>query len=178
MTTTEGGMLLTNDASVAERLRLLRNQGMSAQYQHDMLGFNFRMTELCAAIGLCQLSRLAGWTERRISNATFYSERLRGLRVPQVREGYTHVFHQYTVRVRPGVARDALVQRLNERGIGARVYYPTALNRLPVFERLGVGGEPAPRAERASQEVFSLPVHPGLTDEERAFVVEGVNASC
>lgn len=178
MTTSEGGMLLTNDAGVADRLRLIRNQGMSQQYQHDALGFNFRMTELCAAIGLRQLERLPAWTDQRVSNATFYSERLEGVATPRVESGYEHVFHQYTVRAAPGRDRDAIVKELNERGVGARVYYPTALNRLPLFARLGLEVQAAPEAERASREVFSLPVHPLLTADELAYVAQEVNAVC
>lgn len=179
MTTTEGGMVLTNDERIADRLRMIRNQGMGKQYFHEVVGFNFRMTNLAAAIGIAQMVRLPQWTCDRVGNAGDYSARLTGVKTPVVPEGYTHVFHQYTVRVRHGKVRDEVVKHLNDQGIGVRVYYPLAIHRQPVFQQMG-GYENVslPETERAVEEVFSLPVHPALTQEERDYIVSEVNAIC
>jgi dTDP-4-amino-4,6-dideoxygalactose transaminase len=179
MTTTEGGMVLTNDDAIAERLRMIRHQGMSTQYLHEVVGYNFRMTDPSAAIGLVQLKRLPGWQVKRNANAAFYDGALKSVRVPTVPPGREHVYHQYTVRVPEGVDRDAVLKRLNERGVGARVYYPLPIHRQPVFARRPeYGAVVLPATERATREVLSLPVHPSLTEEERAFVAAEVNQAC
>jgi perosamine synthetase len=179
MTTSEGGIVLTSDDEVARQLRMIRNQGMNTQYYHEVIGYNFRMTNIAAAIGLAQLERLPGWTDKRIDNADYLTERLRGVRPPVVRPSYRHVFHQYTVRVPEGVDRDAVVQQLNARGIGARVYYPRPIHKQPVFEAMAdYAGVVLPETELATRAVFSLPVHPLLTDEEREYIVDEVNKLC
>ena len=179
MTTTEGGMVLTNDDEIARRLRMIRNQGMNTQYYHEVVGYNFRMTNMAAAIGLVQMNRLPEWTCQRVGNAQFYSERLTSVKTPVTAPGATHVFHQYTVRVPDSVDRDAVTARLNERGIGVRVYYPLPIHQQPVFKAMG-GYENVtlPETEKATAQVFSLPVHPLLTDEEKAYIVQEVNAAC
>lgn len=179
MTTTEGGMVLTDDDGIADRLRMIRHQGMSAQYLHEIVGYNFRMTDPSAAIGLIQLGRLAAWQEKRSANARHYDRTLTRVKVPIVPDGYHHVYHQYTVRVPADTDRDAMLRRLNERGVGARVYYPLPIHKQPVFQRLLAGQPPSlPETERMTQEVLSLPVHPLLSDEELAYVVNEVNAAC
>jgi dTDP-4-amino-4,6-dideoxygalactose transaminase len=179
MTTTEGGMLTTNDDEIARKLRMIRNQGMNTQYLHEVIGYNFRMTDLAAAIGLVQLTRLSAWTEQRRANAAFYDRRLSGhLAVPVVLPGYRHVYHQYTVRV-GATSRDEITQKLNARGIGVRVYYPIPIHRQPaVSSRGGYEGVSFPQAEQACREVFSLPVHPLLSEEEKETVVREVLAVC
>lgn len=179
MTTSEGGMILTNDDEIARRLRMIRNQGMNTQYYHEVLGYNFRMTDLSAAIGIAQLGRLPEWTEKRIDNADYFNETLQSVTVPPTRPGYRHVFHQYTVRVREGVSRDEAVKKLNERGIGARVYYPRPIHQQPVFQQMdGYANVVLPETDKATREVFSLPVHPLLTDEEREYIMHEVNTLC
>lgn len=182
MTTTEGGMVLTNDEALASRLRMIRNQGMNVRYQHEILGYNLRMTDPCAAIGLVQLKKLPQWNEQRRANAEHYHRALDGVRSPLARPHHTHVFHQYTVRLpggvsRGGLSRDAVVEALNRRGIGARVYYPKPIHRQPVF-----AAEHAerclPETDRAVREVFSLPVHPSLSNAELDEVIGGVNELC
>ncbi len=179
MTTTEGGMVLTSDVDVARRLRMIRNQGRNNQGLHEILGFNFRMTDICGAIGVQQLARLSDWTSLRIANAAYYSERLTRVQTPIVRKGCRHVFHQYTVRVPAGVNRDSMVQRLNHRGIGVRVYYPLPIYQQPAIRKImTTAAEERPEAERAAREVFSLPVHHQLTQMELDTVVQEVNAAC
>lgn len=176
MTTTEGGMVLTNDDEIARRLRIIRNQGMNQQYNHERLGYNLRMTDMCAAIGIVQLGHLPAWTAKRQANAAFYNAQLRGVTTPVTTAGCTHVYHQYTVRVPTGFNRDEVCAKLNERGVGVRVYYPTPIHRQPVFKQMpGYADVVLPETERATAEVFSLPVHPALTEVELRYVVDSVN---
>jgi perosamine synthetase len=172
MTTAEGGMITTDDDEIAEAARLLRNHGQSQLYHHVAPGYNFRMTELQAALGLVQLKRLPEWTQKRRKNASYLSERLSNVVKPQVKEGYEHVFHQYTVRVSQD--RDGALERLAKAGIGARVYYPLPVHQQPLYRDLGFD-DSLPVAERMSREVLSLPVHPGLTEEELDKIVSEVS---
>ncbi len=176
MTAAEGGMITTNDDEVAERCRLLRQHGMRRRYHHEALGFNFRMTELQAAIGLVQLGKLDGFNAARQANAAFLSKHLRTVQVPTVPAGYTHVFHQYTVRV-PDGNRDRLLAGLREAGIGAEVYYPGLVYQQEPYRSMGYADH-LPAAEQAVGEVLSLPVHPGLTADDLDRIVEGVNRLC
>lgn len=173
ITTAEGGIITTDDDDIARRCRLIRNHGMDEQYLHEMVGYNFRMTDLQAAIGLVQMRKLGEFNAKRIANAAYLSARLEGVTPPAVPAGYRHVFHQYTVRV-PGRMRDVLSVGLAERGIASRVYYPLPVHRQPYYRRLGYD-QSLPEAERASSEVLSLPVHPALTGDELASIVEAVN---
>ena len=179
MTTTEGGMVLTNDDEIARHLRMIRAQGMNTQYYHEVVGYNYRLTDMAAAIGMVQLGRLPEWTKARISNGDYYNQKLESVVTPTVPEGYKHVYHQYTVRVPDGVDRDAVAKRLNEKGIGVRVYYPIPIHQQPVFQKMG-GYEnlDLPVTEKLTKQVFSLPVFPSLTAEERDYVVQEVNAAC
>jgi dTDP-4-amino-4,6-dideoxygalactose transaminase len=161
MTTAEGGMVTTNDSSLAERLRLLRNHGMRQRYVHEDLGFNLRLTDLQAAIGLVQLSKLEAFNTTRIRNASFLSNNL-GVIVscPVVKANARHVFNQYTIRI-PG-GRAGLLPALQEMGVESAIYYPTPIHKQQPYLRLGYGEGTHPMAERACAEVISLPVHPGL----------------
>jgi dTDP-4-amino-4,6-dideoxygalactose transaminase len=170
MTSGEGGMVTTASASVARTLRLLRNQGMERRYDNEVVGFNYRMTDLHAAIGRVQLGKLADWTEQRRSNALFFDRNLRGVVGPSVANRATHVYHQYTIRV-VGHDRDEFAAALAARGVGSGVYYPTPVHRLPSFSRR----LDLPETERAAAEVLSLPVHPALTDHDLGRIVEAVN---
>jgi dTDP-4-amino-4,6-dideoxygalactose transaminase len=174
MTTGEGGMITTEDPDLAEWARLRREHGMKVRYHHDVLGYNFRMTDVHAAIGIAQLDKLPGFNARRIAIATRYEESLRGVVTPWVRPGATHVFHQYTLRV---LKRDAFVEQLRERGVGTGVYYPIPVHRQRPFVEAGYGDQSFPVSEQLSEEVVSIPVHPGLTDEDVDAVIEAVNAT-
>ena len=172
MTTGEGGMITTDNPQIAGILRQLRDQGQTERYHHDLLAYNWRMTEIAAAIGLAQLRRLKEFNERRRHNAEYLSQRLRGVITPIEREGCRHVYHQYTVRVPR--RRDALLEHLRQRGIGAQVYYPMPIHHQPVYRKLGYEAS-LPMAEQLSKEVLSLPVHPSLTQDELERIVESVN---
>ena len=167
----EGGMVSTGSPEVARNVRLLRNQGMEKRYANEVVGFNTRMTDVHAAIGRVQLQRLSGWTEARQANAAFFDAELDGVVVPPVAQGAVHVYHQYTIRVE-SQDRDAFVAALAEHGVGAGVYYPTPIHRLPSFQQ----ELDLPVTERAAAEVVSLPVYPSLTPAEREQIVEAVNA--
>jgi len=173
MTTAEGGMVTTDDDQVAEKARLLRNHGMKKRYYHDFLGYNFRMTDLQAALGLAQLAKLEVFNEKRIANARYLTEHLRDVVItPQVRDGYRHVFHQYTIRVKEN--RDLMVEQLREQGIGTGIYYPLPVHQQPVYQELGYT-DCLPVAEAMSREVLSLPVHPALSQMDLERIVEVVS---
>ena len=174
MTTGEGGMLTTDDGELAERVRLLREHGMKVRYHHDIVGYNFRMTDIAAAIGLAQLPKLAAANERRRAIAARYDAELDGVITPSVRPGVAHVYHQYTIRVRE---RDAFAVKLKERGVGSAIYYPIPVHRQKPFVALGYGDEHVPVTERLTDEVLSIPVHPSLSDDEVATVITAVNAT-
>ncbi len=172
MTTGEGGMVTTADAALAERVHLLREHGMKVRYHHDILGYNFRMTDVHAAIGLAQLPKLAANNARRIEIAERYGRELRGVITPSVRPGVTHVFHQYTIRVN---RRDEFAERLRQRGVGTGIFYPIPVHHQKPFIELGYGDQSYPVTERLTEQVISIPVHPTLSDDEVAAVIAAVN---
>jgi dTDP-4-amino-4,6-dideoxygalactose transaminase len=170
MTTGEGGFVTTADDQLADWLRLYRNQGMRARYQFEMLGFNFRMTDLAAAIGLVQLAKLPRNTIRRQEIAARYDEAFGELPVelPRTPAGRTHVFHQYTLDVGPN--RDAILADVREHGVGADVYYPIPVHRQPYIVERGLDAD-LPETDAAAARTIALPMHPGLTpDEEREVI--------
>ena len=170
----EGGMITTNDDKLAERCRMIRNHGMQRRYYHDRLGYNFRMSDLHAAIGLAQIDQFEVFTDRRLANASYLSSHITGVITPKVRAGYRHVWHQYTVRA-PGKDRDHVVKQLAEAGVGTGVFYPLpAYRQQPIIE---LGGPQLflPVTEQVCQEVFSLPVHPQLSRADLDTIVSAVN---
>jgi perosamine synthetase len=176
MTTAEGGFITTDDDGLADWLRLYRNQGMRSRYQFEILGYNFRMTDLAAAIGLVQLDKLERNTARRQAIAARYDEAFAGLpvRTPVTPVGRTHVFHQYTLEVGP--ARDAILADLREQGIGADVYYPLPVHRQAYIQERGLHAD-LPVTDRAAATTLALPMFPGLTDDEQAAVIAAVRGS-
>jgi len=171
----EGGMITTDDEVYAQQCRMIRNHGMQRRYYHDMLGYNFRMTDLHAAIGVVQVDRLQDFTAKRRLNAEYYSNNILTARVPSVKPGYEHVWHQYTIRLDKGRNRDAAVKQLNEAGVGTGIFYPVpAYAQKPVCD-LGYGDITLPVTEEVVKQVISLPVHPLLTQEDREKVVGEVN---
>lgn len=178
ITTGEGGMITTNDDRLADRLRVLRNQGMRARYQYEMPGHNYRMTDLQAAVGIPQMHRLAAITAHRRRNAGLLMEGLAGLPgllIPQEEPDRTHVFHQFTIRLteQSPLTRDELADRMAEQGIGSGVYYPRVVFDYDCYrDHPQVIADPVPRAEKIATEVLSLPVHPGLSDRDIGVVVD------
>jgi perosamine synthetase len=168
MTTGEGGMVVTRDDQVNRMVRLLRNQGMERRYENEVVGFNARMTDIGAAIGREQLKKLTAWNEIRQRNAALMDKGLKGVVKPPVASGAVHVYHQYTIRTEN---RDGLQKRLADANVGSAVYYPIPIHRLPSFE----GSLDLAETDRATLDVLSLPVHPGLTEDEVNCVIEAVN---
>lgn len=151
-------------------LRLLRNQGMERQYENEVVGFNARMTNIHAAIGRVQLTKVWGWTEKRRQNAAFLAANIDGVTAPAVAKGAEHVYHQYTVRVTED--RDRIVAALrDEYQIGSGVYYPIPNHRLAPFASTAH----LPVTEDAAREVLSLPVHPSLTEAHLDRIVTAMN---
>jgi perosamine synthetase len=171
MTSGEGGMVTTADDEVARQLRLLRNQGMEKRYANEIVGFNTRMTDIHAAIGRVQLTKLAGWTATRQSNAAFLSDAITQVVTPPTAAGAVHVFHQYTIRVEDH-DRDAFAAELTRRGVGNGVYYPTPIHRLPSF-KLDLD---LPTTEMVAAQCLSLPVHPSLSQDDLETIAETVNS--
>ena len=170
MTSGEGGMVSTADPALARMVRLLRNQGMEKRYENEVVGFNTRMTDIHAAIGRVQLTKLAGWTAQRQANAEFLNANLRGVITPKVAPGAVHVWHQYTIRI-VDQDRDAFAAALAERGVGSGVYYPIPNHRLPSYQRT----LDLPTTEQVAKECLSLPVYPSLTQGELERIVAAVN---
>ncbi len=177
MTTGEGGMVVTADTDVARRVRLLVDPRGDEEYAHEVVGFNYRLTEIAAALGLVQLHHLEARNERRRENARRLTQGLRALpwlRVPAEPSGYRHVYHQYTVHISHN--RDGLAGHLAAAGVGCRVYYPTLVPHTPAYSRLGYGGS-YPRAEALTREVLSLPVHPGVSAGDLETIIGIVRAA-
>lgn len=172
MTSGEGGMVALADPADVRRLRLLRNQGMERQYANEVVGFNARMTDIHAAIGRVQLSKLPAWTAARRRNAEFLDRHLTGVARPAVRDGAAHVYHQYTILVEED--RDGFGAALrDEYGVGSGVYYPTPCHRLPSLAPL-TGEVSLPVTDAIARQVLSLPVHPSLTDDDLGRIVDAV----
>jgi dTDP-4-amino-4,6-dideoxygalactose transaminase len=167
-------MITTDDEAFAEHCRVIRQHGMRRRYYHDELGFNFRMTDIHAAIGLAQIQKLERFNAARRANAEYLNQHLKGVRVPCEPEGYAHVYHQYTVRV-PSGERDALRAHLQNNGIGSEVYYPVPVHQQAFYTDLGYSVA-LPVAEQAAQEVLSLPIHPALTRADLDAICAAVNA--
>jgi perosamine synthetase len=175
ITTGEGGMVTTPDAAVAKRVDMLRQHGAAERYHHDMLGYNFRMTDIAAAIGREQLKKLDRWNEARRRNASFLDEGLAGspgIRTPRERPGYRHVYHQYTILVEGD--RDRFQAGLRELGVGSAVHYAVPVHRQPMYQKLGYDKVEMPVAEHAAEHVLSLPVHPGLSESDLERIVDAV----
>ena len=182
MTSLEGGMVSTADAELARRVRLLRNQGMERQYANEVVGLNNRMTDVAAAVGRVQLTRLAGWTAARRANAAVLDAGLAdapGVVTPHVPRGYTHVYHQYTIRLEGASAaeRDEVAKVLREQWqVGTGVYYPIPNHRLPSLAPYAPGLD-LPGTEKAARECLSLPVHPSLSEADLERIVRAVGAA-
>lgn len=172
----DGGMIVTQDAGLADRLRRLRTHGGAKQYHHEEIGTNSRLDTVQAAVLLAKLPHLGEWSEGRRRRAARYDQALAGVdgvRTPWVDPANEHIYHQYTVRAE---RRDALKAHLGTRHVGCAVYYPTPLHLQPCFRGLGYRQGQLPHAECAAREVLSLPVYPELTDGLQDQVVEAVRS--
>jgi dTDP-4-amino-4,6-dideoxygalactose transaminase len=167
----DGGMMTTDDAELAERLRVLRVHGSRTKYYHEAVGINSRLDSIQAAILMVKMKYLDEWTERRRANAAAYAEFLTGLhaQTPVELPGMKHVYNQYTVRV---ANRDQVRRRLGEAGIGSEVYYPVPLHLQECFAGLGYRPGDLPHSEAAAHEVLSLPIEPGVSRDDVETVCE------
>lgn len=178
ITSGEGGVITTSDPSIADRLRLLRNQGMRTRYEYEIPGRNYRMTELQAAIAVPQLGRLAKISQKRRDHAQMLCDGLTGLSglsMPMVPSNRTHVFHQFTVRVSEGAPldRDELSARLQQAEIATGIYYPRLMHDYDCYRRdPRVVVDETPRARTTVKEVLSLPVHQHLCRDDIARIVD------
>ena len=172
----DGGMIITDDDELADKLRLLRVHGSRPKYYHRLVGYNSRLDALQAAILRAKLPYLDHWSAVRADHAAAYDRELGaldGLEGPTVAPERTHIYHQYTVRVLGG-RRDALQESLKERQIGTGIYYPLPLHLQACFASLGYREGDFPQAERASREVLSLPIFPELAEKEREYIVSTI----
>jgi dTDP-4-amino-4,6-dideoxygalactose transaminase len=172
----DAGAICTNDDAFAERCRKLRVHGSGHTYYHEMIGGMFRLAALQAAVLDVKLKHLDDWHAGRRRNAAIYDEMLAGSKVvtPQIEPANWSIYNQYVVRV-PN--RDAVKQRLADRGIGSAVYYPLPLHLQTCFEYLGVGEGALPETERACREVLALPVYPELPEEQVRYVAQELRAA-
>jgi dTDP-4-amino-4,6-dideoxygalactose transaminase len=175
MTTGEGGMVTTNDDDYSERLRMLRAHGEQRPFWPVMIGHNYRMSELLAAIGLSQLRKLPLFIEQRRKNAQFLNEKI-GLLGKVIRpkepKGRKHAWHLYTLRLRGANAgkRNKIIEKLRSKNIEASAYYESPLHMLPLYRDLSTTRRPLPETEKACRQVFSIPVHPKLTGPELEYI--------
>jgi perosamine synthetase len=173
MTTGEGGIILTSNSEIAEKARMMINHGMKVRYYHDVIGYNYRMTNIAAAIGLCQLNKLPAMNKRRYANAQFYNGHINNplIRQPGLIEG--HVYHQYTLQIDNGL-RDAFVEHLTNNDIGFGVFYPLSIPEQKCFEGMNFDANYAV-TDSVKKKVVSIPIHSQLTQEELQKVTYVIN---
>jgi perosamine synthetase len=172
VTTGEGGLVTTNDGELATRLRLLRNHGQTSRYHHDLLGYNWRITEMQAAMGVAQISKLDAILARKWANEVYLRSQLpnsEALQLPVVRPDRTHAFMLFTLKLREG-KRDRVMDSLLDAGIEARLYFPPA-HLQPVFKSEAVS---LPKTERLAKQMMSIPFHSRLSHSEIDAVVDAL----
>ena len=173
----DAGMCVTNDAALHERMRILRVHGGEPKYYHALIGGNFRLDELQAAVLLVKLTHLDDWTRARQRNADHYDALIRAaelgdaVRVPKRVAGCRHIFNQYVIRT---PRRDALRAHLTAHGVGTEIYYPVPLHAQRCFAYLEHRPSDFPESLRASAEALALPIYPELTVEQREYVVRQI----
>jgi dTDP-4-amino-4,6-dideoxygalactose transaminase len=179
MTTVEGGMITTNSSKLCKKLQLLRSHGSKIRYHHEILGYNFRMTDINAAIGLVQLKKLPKFNKTRINNARYLTKNLsdiQGIKVPFVSPQTTHVFHQYAVRIDKEIDRKGVIEALDKKGIKTEVYYPIPIHKQKLYRSLGYLDK-LPVAEKTAKSVLSLPVHPYLRKSDLRKIVSALSST-
>ncbi len=176
----EGGAIATDDDRAAEYARMLRDQGQKAKYEHVILGYNYRMTEVQAAVGLVQLRKIDLLIEARRRNAELLTRLLKnvpGIKTPIEKPWAKHTWHQYVVWVdeeEAGLTRDQLAEELRKRGVGVAVHYPKPIHMQPLYRQLGYPEDLCPNSLEASKHVLSLPVHPLLSEQDINYIAEAV----
>lgn len=170
----DAGMILANSRVIADRLRLLRNQGNKERYYHLIVGFNHRLDTMQAAVLLVKLKYLDAWNKKRAENAAYFNRALNGLnlRTPFVAGYSTHIYHQYVLRL--GSSSAGLIEHLRHKGIDSRVYYPCPLHLQRCFKYLGYKKGDFPESEAASRNTLAIPVYPDLTQEEMDYIISAI----
>ncbi|MDR1043104.1 MAG: DegT/DnrJ/EryC1/StrS family aminotransferase [Clostridiales Family XIII bacterium] len=176
MTTGEGGIVLLNDEKVEQKARLLINHGMERRYIHDEIGYNYRMTNIAAAIGLEQLKRLDGFNNARRNNAALYDKGIANplVETPFVLPGAKHIYHQYTIKVLDG-KRDDLIALFEQNGIGYGIFYPYSIPEQPAYSGMGFRAD-WPATDLVKTQALSIPVHPGVTEDDVKTVTDVINS--
>lgn len=172
----DGGMVITDDAKLAERLQSLRNHGSKVRYYHDEVGYNSRLDEIQAAVLNVKFSRIDTYNEGRRRHAALYSRLLAvpGIVPPVELKDCKHVFHQYTIRIKD---RDSVKKKLDEAKMSSMIYYPVPCHLQAAYRDRGMRPGSLPVAERAAQEVLSLPMYPELTEDQVRSVADAVKRS-
>ncbi len=169
----DGGMVVTNNEEIAEKVRMIRDQGRKTKYEHEIFGFNFRMSEIHAGIGKLHLKHLEEWTDARRRIAARYNELLSGLEGitrPTEAEWAKHVYHLYVLRMKH---RNELAEYLAQQGVQTVMHYPVPVHKQPAITQI-IGETSLPKTEECSKEVISLPMHPFLDEDKQNFVVDKV----
>jgi perosamine synthetase len=175
----EGGMITTNDDEIAEKVKILRNHGQTERYNCSHLGYNYRMTNISASLGLSQLKKLDSFNNKRIQNANRYNELLKdikGLEIPFANSQSKHVYHQYTIKIKYnfGLTRDEVKEELYKKGITTEVYYPKLIPDQNLYKDMGFSSNHLFNASKITEQVLSLPVHPSITIDDVDFVCEQI----
>jgi len=174
----DGGMIVTNNKKLADKVKLLRNHGSSPKekYRNLVLGTNSRLDAIQAAILRVKLRRLAKWSKERFKKAIYYSahlNKINEIEPPYIALNYTHIFHQYTIRIKNG-ERDKVREYLNKQDIPTMIYYPLPLHLQPAFKYLNYKRGDFPKAEETAEEVLSLPIYPEIKKREQYFVIKAI----
>jgi dTDP-4-amino-4,6-dideoxygalactose transaminase len=173
----DAGMCVANDPALTERMEVLRVHGGKPKYFHALIGGNFRIDELQAAVLNVKFKHLDAWTAGRQHNAAYYAKAFaradlgRAVQTPTAVPGFRHIYNQYIIRARD---RDRLRQHLTGHGVGTEIYYPVSLHQQKCFAYLGYRAGDFPEAERAAEETLALPIFPELTETQLQYVVDGI----
>ena len=175
MTCGEGGMIVTDDEEHYERIKKIVNHGQSKRYQHDILGYNYRMTNISAAIGIEQLKKLKHFNNSRINNASQYYKQIKNKSfiLPEITEHSKHVFNQFTIK--SNIPIEKVINILQKEQIGYGIYYPTIIPEQPLYKNLPLT-HCCPIALKASNQVLSIPIHPSLTKDEIEHITTVLNS--
>jgi len=172
----DAGMVVTNNKEIADKVRLLRNHGRKEKYRHIIEGYNYRLDELQAAVLRVKLRHLEDWTNKRRENAKIYNqllENIDGITIPQAMDYAKHVYHLYVIRTKK---RNALREKLKEKGIATGIHYPVSLHLQEAYKHLGYKKGDFPITEKCSQEILSLPIFPELTRGQIEEIVNAINS--
>jgi len=169
----DGGMVVTNNDKIADKIRMLRNHGRIDKYEHLLEGYNYRLDNLQAGILNVKLKQLEKWNSMRKKIANFYNENLKGVQIPVCKEYNNHVYYMYVIRTNK---RDELMNFLKEKGINCGIHYPINLHLQKAYSHLNLKECSFPVSEKASKEILSIPIYPGMNEEQQDYIVRNVNS--